>query len=196
MNINYFLLVTIILFIVLTVRGYKKGFLRMIVYFGGMIFVLIMAKRATPVIADFFINNTNVYEDVRKMVADELIEKNAARDNTDEDNQVITINSYNLPEILKSDLIINNTREVYNRLLVTVFEDYVSVYLAKILIRFLAFIIVFIVLFIAFKMVLAFTNLISKIPIIKGINKLAGGIVGFLEAYFIVQIVSSFMHLS
>lgn len=188
MGTNYLLILVIALIIALTIRGYRRGFLQMAVYFGGMLFILFMAKRLSPVVCDYLTNNTEVVSEIQTKINDKLSEKNSVRDNSIESNQEMTINSYELPSDLKSNLIINNTEEMYQKLLVSVFEEYVSKYLSEIAVKALSFVLVFIVLVSAFKIILFLTNLISKIPIIKGLNKLAGAIVGFSESIVITWI--------
>lgn len=191
MSAIYLILGICFIYIVLTIRGYKKGLLRMAVYFAGMIFIVISAKRLTPVMYDCLSNYTSIQTEIKEKIADSLIEKNSLRDNSITENQNETIKSYDLPEKVKTDLIVNNTKEMYSKLLVTLFEDYVAVHLANMVVKLMAFFIVAIVLWVAFRIVLLCTNIISKIPIIRGINKIAGAMLGFLEAYIIVGIITS-----
>ena len=189
MKINILFIATIALFIALIVRGYKKGFLRIAVTFVGMIVIIIAAKRITPYLSDFIINNTKTYDKIENKINERFAEANRQYDNTVAENQVLTINSYELPDVIKTSLIDNNTESVYQSLLVNVFEDYVSAYLAKGAVKALSFVLMFAVVFIAFKIVLKVVDIISKIPIIKGLNKYAGAILGFIESLFIVWVV-------
>lgn len=188
MGTNYLLILVIVAIVALTIRGYKRGFLQMAVYFCGMLFILFMAKRLSPVVCDYLKNNTDVVTEIQTKINDKLSDKNSARDNSIGVNQEMTINSYELPTDLKNNLILNNTEEMYQKLLVSVFEEYVSKYLSEIAVKALSFVIVFLILALAFKMVLFVTKLVSKIPIIKGINKMAGALIGFSESIVIVWI--------
>lgn len=188
MKINILFIVTIALFVWLIVRGYKKGFLRIAVTFFGMIVIIAIAKRATPHISEYLINNTNTYNNIENKITERFSEANKQYDNTIAENQVMTINSYELPDIIKSSLIDNNIQPVYESLLVTVFEDYVSAFLAKGAVNALSFAFIFIAAFIAFKIILAVVDVISRIPIIKGLNKYAGALLGLVESLLVVWI--------
>ena len=188
MNANYITIITLILFLVLTIRGYRKGFLRMMVYFVGMILIVISIRYCSPYVNEYLINNTSVYSQIKENVAESLREKNSVLDNTIEENQELTIESYDMPSTIKKCLLRNNTLEVYKKLLVDVFEEYVSSFLAMIAIKAITYIGLLIFFWIIFRLVLWACKIIAKIPIIRGINKLAGAAVGFSEALIIASI--------
>lgn len=188
MNINYLFLTVVVLFIYMIVRGYKTGFLRMMVTFIGVIIILMAVKRVAPYVSDYLINNTKTYQVIQEKITEKFAEANKKYDNSIPENQTLTINSYDVPEIVKSNLITNNTKEMYSMLLVSIFEEYVSAYLAKIVVNAISFIVLFILFYILYKILLVFVDIISKIPIIKGVNKLAGGCIGFIESLLIVWV--------
>ncbi|MDO4189413.1 MAG: CvpA family protein [Lachnospiraceae bacterium] len=188
MSVNYLFVAVVALFVYMIVRGYSRGFLRMVVTFVGLVVILVAVKSVSPYVSSYLINNTNTYSSVQEKITEKFKESNLKYDNTIKENQELTINSYDVPDILKNNLIINNTQEMYQKLLVSVFEEYVSAYLAKTAINAMSFVILFVVLIAVFKIVLAAVDLISRIPIIKGINKYIGGCLGFLEALVIVWI--------
>lgn len=188
METNYLLIVTAVLFLILIVRGYKRGFLRIAVYFAGLIFIIVAAKRVSPYVSSYLIKNTNAYTTIQTNITEKFKEKNLARDNTQMENQILTIRSYELPDVLKDSLIENNTKEMYSNLLVNLFEEYVSAYLAKTAVNAMSFLAMVVIFWIAFQIVLWFADIIGRIPVIKGINKLAGAMVGFIESVIITWI--------
>lgn len=188
MEINYLFIAVIALFVYMTVRGYKKGFLRIIVTFAGTLLIISAAKKAAPYISDYLINNTEVYQKVQTGIEEKFAEANERYDNSIPENQIKTIDSYNVPDSLKNNLILNNTTEMYKKLLVNMFEEYVSTYLANTAIKATGFVLAFIVLIVLFKVLLVAVDIISKIPIIKGINEFIGGCLGFIEALVIVWV--------
>lgn len=188
METNYLFIAILILFLYLVIRGYRRGFLRIVVTFIGMIIIIAAVKRATPYVSEYLISNTKVYEAVQEKVTEKFKEANLRYDNTIEENQIKTINSYEIPDSLKKNLILNNTQLMYKKLLVDVFEEYVSAYLAKSAVKAMAFVVLFITFGVLFRLLLRFVDIISKIPIIKGINKLAGGCLGFVEALIITWV--------
>ena len=189
MGTNYLLIAVLALFAILVIRGYRKGFLRIVVSFIGMIVIIFAVRKATPYVSEYLINNTKTYESIQNKVTEKFKEANLQYDNTIPGNQELTINSYDIPDVLKNNLIINNTEEMYKTLLVNLFEEYVSAYMASLAVKALAFVLLFAVLNIAFKILLDVVDLISRIPVLKGFNRLAGALLGFVESLLIVWVV-------
>lgn len=188
MNDNYLLIAVLILFFVMTVRGYQKGFLRIAISFFGMIIILTAVKYASPYVNDYLMNHTNTYNSIQEKITETFEESNSKYDNTVKENQQLTIESYDIPDILKEILIENNTEEVYKVLLAEIFEEYISAFLAKKAVNAISFIFLFVIFILAFKIILGVADIIAKIPIIKGINKTAGAIVGLTESVIITWI--------
>jgi len=188
MKINLLLIAVLIVFGVLINRGYKKGFLKIIVSFLGMILILSAVRRVSPYVSDFLIENTGTYEKLQMSITERFAEANSVYDNTIPQNQTLTIKSYDLPELIKGLLIENNTEEMYQNLIVELFDEYVSAYLARTAIKALSFVVLFVVFIILFKLILVMVDIISKIPLLGGLNRLAGAALGFIEALLIVWI--------
>ena len=188
MEVNFLFIAIVSLIIYMTVRGYRRGFLRIVVSFIGTIVIVIAAREAAPYVTDYLYNNTDAYEKIELGIEEMFKDANEKYDNSIPENQVKTIDLYNVPDSLKNNLIINNTAEMYKTLVVDVFEDYVSRYLANTAIKAAGFVLAFIVLIIAFRLLLSFVNIISRIPIIRGINQFIGGCIGFIESLIIVWV--------
>lgn len=188
MNINILLIAVLILFVFMISNGYKKGFLRIAVTMMGYIIIIAAVNHLSPYVSEFLIEHTETYGEIKDKITKEFEEANRKYDNAIPDNQILTVNSYDLPDVLKSNLLINNTKEMYEKLFVNIFEEYVSAYLAKTAINAMSFVILFVLLFVAFKILLHVVDLISKIPVIKGLNKMAGAIIGLMEALVIVWV--------
>ena len=187
-SINYLSLAVIALFIYMIGRGYNRGFLRIVVTFIGVIAIIIAVRKTSPYVSEYLINNTAAYSKIQTSISDRFAEANKQYDNRIPENQVLTINSYDVPDLLKNNLILNNTQEMYKRLLVSVFEEYISAYLAKTAINAMSFVMLFVILFIAFKILLVVVDVISKITIKKGLNKTAGAFLGLIEALIVVWV--------
>ena len=188
MEVNFLFIATVALIVYMTVRGYRRGFLRIVVSFIGTIVIIIAAREAAPYVTDYLYNNTDAYEKIELGIEEMFKDANEKYDNSIPENQIKTIDSYNVPDSLKNNLIINNTAEMYKTLVVDVFEDYVSRYLANTAIKAAGFVLAFIVLIIAFRLLLTVVNIISRIPIIRGINQFIGGCLGFVESLIIVWV--------
>ena len=114
--------------------------------------------------------------------------KQSVEDDISENEKDTFIDDLNLPDIMKSDLIEKNASEMYQALLATVFRDYISVYITKLIINAGSFVGVYIILSVILWLIVKSSDIISKIPVIKGFNKLLGGITGAAEALIIVWV--------
>ena len=185
---NELLAVVLIILFVCSVCGYYKGFIKIIISFLSLILTIWLVSVVTPYISTYLIENTELYQGVKNQVTEIFAEDNARYDNTIEENQLKTIDSYQVPDALKRTLISNNNETVYQNLMVSVFEEYISSFIAKIILNVLAFVCTF--LMITFFLLMTFLSMevLSRLPVIKGINKIAGLCLGFVEGILIVWI--------
>lgn len=178
---NYLLIIIGIIFVVCMIDGYKKGFVNKIASLVGMLLLIVVVIHISPYVSNVIIKNTTWDENLQSKIGDFLIEQNSQRDNTIEQNQKETIASYQLPQIVKDKLLENNKEDIYNQLMVTIFEDYVGAFLAVLIIKIASFIITLIVLGIILQLIIMSFRLVTRLPILNGLNKLAGVASGFVE---------------
>ncbi|MDO5573879.1 MAG: CvpA family protein [bacterium] len=188
MNINFLLAAVIAILVISAVNGYRKGFLRIAISLFNIILVICIVTVISPYVSNYLTNHTKVYDHLKQKVVEVFADNNAQYDNTIEENQIKTIESYDLPEIITSCLINNNTSEVYHELMVTLFEEYVAGYLAKMIINAISFIGCFLMLWIFIWFILFSADIIARIPIIKGFNKLLGLFAGLVKGLLIVWV--------
>lgn len=98
------------------------------------------------------------------------------------------IENMELPENLKTLLIENNNTEVYELLNVSGFHDYVGAYLANMIINAMSYLIAFLVVFTLLRVVLMALDVVTMLPLLHGINKLAGIVLGLMEGVVFVWI--------
>lgn len=187
MEINWLFAVVVALFAILIINGYSKGFLRIVVSFMGTIVVMIAVIVISPRVSGYILNNTDIYEHTRQKVVDVFLDKMYS----DSGNTVDTsdaLNDLNIPDILKNDFIEKNASEMYQALLKTLFDEYISGYIARLIIKAGSFVGVYLLLTIALWILAKSTDIIGRIPVIKGFNKFLGLLVGGVEALIIVWI--------
>lgn len=187
-DINYLLIAVLGVLIIGIIRGYKKGFLRIAVSMVSLVLVILIATRISPFVSDFVINRTTAYEDVRHKIVEMYAEKNNVLDNSVTENQMRTIESYELPELLAMSLITNNTSDMYNILAASLFEEYISGYLAKIVIRAGSFVGMFVIFAIIMFTILATIKILEKIPVLRTLNRLMGVVVSLSMSLVLVWV--------
>lgn len=98
------------------------------------------------------------------------------------------IESLEIPDQIKKLLIENNNGEIYQEMGVQIFEDYVGKYLADRVIRVIIFTVLFIVFYAFLHIIIVWLNLISRLPILYGLNKIAGAVLGLTEALIFIWV--------
>ncbi|OUP49181.1 CvpA family protein [Lachnoclostridium sp. An181] len=124
-------------------------------------------------------------------LTDEKLKELAKTVEIPREEQVKAIQSADLPEVFKDGLRANNNEEVYKELGVDNFVDYVSAYLAKVVLDIIAFVITFILISIIIRMILFIAGIISDLPVIHGLNRVAGGALGI--AIWLVIVWTAFL---
>ena len=93
-----------------------------------------------------------------------------------------------LPSIIIDALEKNNTAQNYAELGVTQLKEYVSAYLAGMIIRAACFVLVAIATAILLLILVTALDLISKLPVLKTMNRAAGGVFGAVRGYAILWV--------
>lgn len=177
--------------------GHYRGFIRLAVSLLSLVIALTAVSAAMPYVTDWLKNDTSFYESV-KAGAERMAgftegpELEEGTGSNPEDAQgasaMAGIEDLTLPEQLKRLLTENNTEEVYERLGVSAFQDYVGGYLADMMLRILVFVALFLVIFIGLRILVVWLDLIAKLPILSGLNQIAGAILGGVEGLIFVWI--------
>ena len=195
MEINRLFAAVAALFVIFIFIGWHKGFLRIVISFAGTIVIIIAVAIMSPKLSRYVVENTGIYERTQEKVTEVFIEKLTSAD--EEDDMTVseeegTGSSYlkelDLPDILKNDLIEKTASKMYQALVAVVIKDYISVYLAKLIINAGSFVAMYAVLSLALWVVVKSSDIIAKIPVIKGFNKMLGALTGAAQALIIVWI--------
>ncbi|MCR5419960.1 MAG: CvpA family protein [Lachnospiraceae bacterium] len=201
MDINFLFIIVVVIFLRFMIKGYKKGFLRILVSLIGVLTVMAGAIVISPVIASNLSRDSYIYEKIENKIIESFNHKAKEADNSYEvfgndlyENNDRTLlddlmDEYNMPQILKSDFIEKYSIRIYQGIAKTVFEKYLAGYIANLIIRSKVFIMVTAILYIIVWLLLRTTDLIAKLPIIKGFNRILGCITGLVEALFIVWMI-------
>ena len=168
------------------IDGLRRGFIRKAVSAVSLIITLVLVTYLTPQITNFIQEKTSLHDNLQKKCSEIFL-----NDQYDEDvktDQVLMIEGMDLPENIKEMLMENNNTESYDVLKVTGFHDYVGAYLAKLIINALAFLLSFVIVWTAIRAILLALDVVTKLPILHGINKLLGGGLGFIDGVVLVWI--------
>lgn len=165
--------------------GHYKGFIRLVVSMLAVILSLTIVRVALPTVTEFLKENTKIQqtisESMKKSVGIQGEETPGDISSDAPSVQRTIIEKLDLPQNMKNALIENNNSEMYQLLGVQAFTDYVGNYLANKILNSVGFVILFAVVYVAMKMIASWLNIIARLPIISGINKIAGALLGGIQ---------------
>lgn len=182
---NWLLIAVAGILLINSLIGMKVGFIKTIFSLCSMIIAVVLTIWLSPYVNSFMRGNDKIYNGISSKVDTMLTfsEEEAAGDNQD-----ALIEGLAVPQSIKNSLIENNKAEVYDALGITSFKDYVSNYITGIIINAMAFIITFVVILVLLWVICIALDIISKLPLIKQVNKTAGLIAGLIHGLVIVWI--------
>ena len=185
-SINSVDIIILCIIISSTLLGIKKGLFNSILKSMSTLIAIIGAIYLRTIFSDF-IRKSPIYTLAKNSIVSKMGIKNAIIHTQAE--EMVAINDLNLPANFKDLLIDNKNPVMYNLLNVDSFTDYIGGYIANIIINIIIGIIVFIVLFICIKALLKALEFTLEVPIIKQVNHLGGGVLGFLWGILIIWII-------
>ena len=173
---SYYLLTAVLVVLAFgAVKGYRRGFLRLAVWFAGLVAALAIATKVSPYVSSFLIEDTSLYNNLKENIV-------TAYENRD------TIDSLGLPDLISDSLRTNNTSQIYEKLAVTLFSDYIAGYLSALSIKAGTFVGLFILLAIIELIIIMAIKILEKIPVLRTFNRLLGMATGITLSLVLVWI--------
>lgn len=168
------------------IDGLHRGFIKKSVSAVSLIVTLVLVTWLTPKITTFIQDNTSLQESLQEKCSEIFLSDEYNQEvKTD---QVQMIENMDLPENIKEMLLENNNSEAYSLLEVSGFHEYVGAYLANMIINALAYLLTFVIVWTALRAVLLALDIVTLLPVLHGINKLAGGVLGLAVGVILVWI--------
>lgn len=188
---NNLLLIIVLTFLAIcTWNGYRKGFIKIALSMVALAATILIVVNISPHVTKYLKEKTNVYSNIERktsgFVRDTLGE--FGDEITVKTQQILAIDQLYLPSVIRKALTENNNSEIYQLLGVSTFEQYVSSYLACMILNAISFVGSFIVVGFAVQIVIFAADLIGRLPVIKGANKLLGLAFGLAEGIIILWI--------
>lgn len=168
--------------------GYRHGLIRELVSMVCVILSFVVVWFINPYVNQFLRDNTGIYDTVQERCSEFVEEKSNESEKTDGDKQNDVIKNLNLPSLLTNGIFENNTTDVYTYLSAVTFSEYLAHYLAEIVINGLSFLVSFILSTLLIRCITWAADLITRIPVIKGANKIAGALFGLIKFVVIIWI--------
>lgn len=195
------------IFLLCAFWGYRRGFIKIVASLAATLATIMLVAFLTPYVSGMLLKVIPIEKTMQEKCIEILMpeaeveegEELALPDDaeTSRETQITLIENAKLPEIFRQSLLENNNDEIYETLGVTTFTEYVGSYLAKLVANIISFLLTLIVVTIAVRTVTYTLGIIAKLPIIGGLNRVAGGILGMgtgLVMIWILFIVITLMY--
>ena len=190
METTNLLLIGVLIFLALCIlNGYRKGFLKIALSMAALVATIVIVAFLNPYVSKFLMENTGLYETLHESTTEfvtEIFETQVDIPINTRTDEVFAIDHLTLPKAIRERLIEDNNSVVYDALGVSEFEEYLSGYLACMILNAISFIGTLIIAGFLVKVVFVMADIIEKVPGIKGMNKFAGMLLGFLQGIVII----------
>ena len=150
--------------------------------FSFVITIAVATALAVPV--SNMLENSSFGSRISENVSESINEKfSEYTDGTflDEDEQDSFLESLALPSIVQNSIKETNTSEDYAQMGVTSFKEYTAQKVTDVIINAAAYIIVMVIAAVVLKIILRLAGFVNKIPVIGGINRFLGALLGIFE---------------
>lgn len=174
---NWLLIIVLGIIILNALIGRKVGFIKIVFSIFSFIIALILTVWISPTVNGMLKNNETFYEKTSQKVEDMLFKEQVETGEGDD-----IIEGLPLPKSIKESLKENKEKQEAN------IKSYIVSHVSGIVINALAFVLTFIAVFVGLWVISIALNIISKLPILNQINKMAGFLVGGLQGVIIVWI--------
>lgn len=186
-------IVVAVYFFARVLYGHHKGFIRMAVSAAAMLITLVAVNYTMPYVTDWLKQDTPVYEKLQEKIAekiriDEILNEMGQGTILPKEDEWQIIEELPVPEQMKRLLAENNNIEVYKIMGVEFFRDYIGGYLADMILKVAVFLVLFLIIYIVLQILVIGLDLIARLPILSGINKIAGAVLGGVQAMFFLWI--------
>lgn len=179
---NWFEIVVGMYLLGMILYGHYRGAIRMAVSMVALIATFLIVRAVMPSAAVFIKNETPVYGWIREGLENSLMEE------TEEavlSGEAAVMESLNLPQEIRDILLENNGSDLEipgtDRII-----EYVSDYVAGMIINGAGFVILFFAVYIIMHVIMRCLDLMAKLPVVSGINKIAGALLGGVQGLFFV----------
>lgn len=210
MKLNALEIAVLAVLFLLIISGFRKGLVRKLASVLSLVCSIVLVSWLLPYMTEYLKDSTPVYEYIveqcQSVVSDQVegvlngtvrisgedqglsMDQNMVPDTLSltEDQQETVISGLPLPEVLKKQIIKYNNQEGYRGLKASTFQDYMINYIASAILNVLSFLLAVILVQILIQIILHILHLLTHIPGISFVNRLAGGAIGILQWLFLM----------
>lgn len=212
MTITWLGAVVILLLAVMTFQGYRRGFLRELITSVCMIITLAAASFLSPYVSTFLYDHTPAYDAIHKSLDGIINRQDNASDATEEmvsadgpgdwnNAQITYIEGLDIPSLLKNAILSGNSETETGSQASpastaqgqATLSEYLADYLTEAIMKGLSYLIAYILVSLLFQIAFAALDIFTRLPIIRGVNRLTGGLLGLFKGLVLLWVVFLFL---
>ena len=175
----------LLFFIGMIARGYMKGLLKISITMLALISSVIALNFINPYLRNELQQNTKINQFVLTTIYEKIGLNEMHEDSSNADGRREAIDKLNVPTKVKDVLKKNDDRKVYDKLGVYTFSDYIASYVTQMTVNSISFIGSFVLVWLVLGILFKGNKILSKIPVLGGVNQLLGAFTGFIFALII-----------
>lgn len=184
------LTIAVILFLIVEVLiGLKRGFVKMALSLLAVVIALMITSAVGSYVKDMLTEYTSWQSGIQESIQnsfDTYLEDQLNILEPEQENALL--DQLPIPDVLTGILKENNNSSVYEKLGVDSLTNYVSFYLADMVMTAIAYVITFISILILLKIVFHFLNLVTRVPGLRQLNSVAGGILALVQGLILLWV--------
>lgn len=182
---NWLEILVIVILVGYTFNGRRRGFIKTVFTLFSTIIALLLTMWISPMVNKELQKSDKIMNFVNSKV-EKVVDFNKPNDKTSE--QMNFIDKLFLPGPIKNTLKENNTGDTYIAMAADSFNEYITGSISRIILNAAVFILVMLIVMIILGVVSRALDIISKLPIINGLNKTTGLLVGIIHGIVMVWI--------
>ena len=186
---NGLLIIVLVIILFCGIRGWMRGFLRILYSLVSVILLIGLIGYATPYISSFVKNNTDIYSSVQEWCTDAVQERTEA--GLESAVEQSTVAGISLPDKISSYIMGTGENVLENSGMYDTVGDKAADWILAGIAFFLALILALIIVHIIGKAL----DIANRIPIVKGINRTLGIFAGLMQGFIIIWLAFLFLAL-
>ena len=187
-SMNWLVIAVIILIVLATLAGAKRGLVKTVLSFASFFVSLVIMLFVREPVSDFVKDQTGIYAAIETSVSSFVEEKTQEIQAGQAQLTDKVIDSLNLPDVLTKSLEQSNSKAVYEQRGIQNIAAYITGWLTDLAFEAVCCIISFVVVWILLRIVTMVLAGIVRLPVLHQIDCIAGAICGLCTALIIIWI--------
>lgn len=179
-GINIVLIVAVLIVLASAFIGFGRGLIKSVFSTFALIVAIVLALQIMPY-GTKFLKTTPLYTNINDSIQSAFDDKlQVATEGVGQQMEAID-QMDGMPEFIRDLLKTNNNADMYEALGISGFSEYVSNYITCLILNAISLVVSFLVLYIILRIVGCMLDMMSRIPVVNGLNKIGGFIFGLLN---------------